>query len=118
VSLSGRAARERVYREGRRIGGTAAAVVVLPSGLPGARVGLAVGRAVGGAVRRNRLRRRLREVLRRLADRLRPGYDVVVIARPQALGLPFAALVESVEEVLERAGVLGPGEESQAGERA
>lgn len=46
------------------------------------RLGLAVSRAVGNAVERNRVKRVLREQFALVAERLRPGMDVVVIARP------------------------------------
>jgi len=54
------------------------------------RVGFTASRKVGNAVERNRARRRLREVVRLSSpDRLRPGYDYVLIARRAALDLPF-----------------------------
>src|SRR5262245_39050100 len=45
------------------------------------RFGLATGRALGPAVVRNKVRRRLREALRSMEPGLRPGWDVLVIAR-------------------------------------
>src|SRR5215813_5188929 len=53
-----------------------------------ARVGYAVPRKVGGAVDRNQVKRRLREAVARCEDRLVPGTDYVLIARP---GLAAAA---------------------------
>lgn len=71
------------------------------------RLGLAVPKKAGGAVVRNRVKRQLREAWRALGDRVRPGYDYVLVARP---GLAEAAearghdwLVERVSEVLEKA---------------
>ena len=71
------------------------------------RLGLAIPRAVGGAVDRNRLKRRLREVWRTLDDRVTPGRDYVLVARP-GLAEPAesrgqAWLSERVVEVLEKA---------------
>ncbi|MDR7401064.1 MAG: ribonuclease P protein component [Armatimonadota bacterium] len=105
-SLRGRAEFEKVYREGRRTGGTDVSVVVRPGGHSGVRVGIAVGRSAGGAVRRNRLRRRVREALRRLAGRMRSGYDVVVVARPPADRRPFPQLVSVLGRLLAQAGVV------------
>ncbi|WP_158811146.1 ribonuclease P protein component [Beijerinckia sp. L45] len=58
-----------------------------------ARVGFTVTKKVGGSVVRNRARRRLREALR-LSDGLpvRSGHDYVVIARLEAIRLPFSTL--------------------------
>ena len=57
------------------------------------RFGFTVTKQSGGAVQRNRIRRRLKEALR-LLDPLpaRPGHDYVILARPEALGMPFLAL--------------------------
>ena len=57
------------------------------------RFGFTVTKQSGGAVQRNRIRRRLKEALR-LLDPLpaRPGHDYVILARPEALSMPFRAL--------------------------
>lgn len=57
------------------------------------RFGFTVTKRSGGAVERNRIRRRLKEALR-LLDPLpaRLGHDYVIVARPEALSMPFQAL--------------------------
>ena len=71
------------------------------------RLGLAIPRAVGGAVERNRLKRRLREIWRTLDDRVTPGRDYVLVARPGLAGPAESRgqewLSERVVEVLEKA---------------
>ncbi len=52
-----------------------------------ARLGITVSRRVGGAVARNRLKRRVREWFRGVRAGLRPGMDIVVIARRGAAQL-------------------------------
>ena len=71
------------------------------------RLGIAVPKQLGGAVVRNRIKRQLRETWAELADRVRPGHDYVLVARP---GLAEPAdtrghewLAERVSEVLEKA---------------
>jgi ribonuclease P protein component len=75
----------------------------------GVRLGVAVSRRVRGAVRRNRARRRVREAARLGLlsgdwEGAAPGitYDVVLIARPAALDLPFPRLIQEVAAVRER----------------
>ena len=65
--------------------------------VPGARVGLTVTKGVGGAVVRNRVRRRLKEALRAAAPLEAQGdHDYVLMARREALGRRFTALVDDV----------------------
>lgn len=50
---------------------------------------------------RNRVKRRLREIVRQAS--IRPGYDVVMIARPSAAGSTYHALEEALAGLLQRA---------------
>jgi ribonuclease P protein component len=72
---------------------TGIATEVFPRAEAEPRFGFTVTKQSGGAVPRNRIRRRLKEALR-LLDPLpaRPGHDYVILARPEALGMPFLAL--------------------------
>lgn len=79
---------------------------VLRTDLGTTRFGLATGRALGSAVVRNRVRRRLREVIRSMQPSLRPGWDVLVIARPAIVGADLGAIGTALGRLLGRAGVL------------
>jgi ribonuclease P protein component len=66
---------------------------------PGAlRVGYTCSKKVGNAVARNRAKRRLRAAAATLAPRLgRPGWDYVLIGRPEATAArPFALLLDDL----------------------
>ena len=77
------------------------AEVAPPSGPP--QYGFTVTKKVGKAVVRNRIRRRLREAVRTL-DPLpaRAGHDYVMIARIEALKLPFTALQAELLRALDK----------------
>ena len=63
----------------------------------GARVGLTVTKGIGGSVERNRVRRRLKEALRAAAPlEAERDHDYVLMARREALGRRFVALVDDV----------------------
>jgi len=47
------------------------------------RLGVSVGKSCGGAVVRNRIKRLVREAFRQSQDRIRPGFDYVVMISPQ-----------------------------------
>ena len=94
-----RRARERAPR------GCAHRLLVLylaPNELDRTRVGVTVSSRVGNAVVRNRVRRRLREALRARFERLKRGYDVVVVARPASAGATWAELCAALDSVIER----------------
>jgi len=84
---------------------------VLRTDLEVTRFGLATSRALGSAVVRNRVRRRLREALRSMAPWLRPGWDVLVVARPGLVAADHRTLRETVSRLLRRSGVLGGEDE-------
>jgi ribonuclease P protein component len=68
------------------------------------RVGFTCSRKVGNAVARNLARRRLREAARLTLPALaRPGWDYVLIGRPEATATrPFAALCSDLADALVR----------------
>lgn len=83
------------------------------------RFGLTATRKIGGAVERNRIKRRLRAALRRPGAEIdettgrgdresaggafgRDGHDYVLVARREALAMPFEALRASVRDALRR----------------
>ena len=93
-----------VYEKGSAWTNGKVVMKALPNGLTWSRYGFSVGRRVGGAVVRNRVKRRLREILR--SAQLKPGWDIIFIARPPTAGADFAGLDKSVQGLLSRAGLL------------
>jgi ribonuclease P protein component len=67
------------------------------------RIGISTPRAVGGAVDRNRLRRRLRELMRERYAALPPGWDLLLIVRPEAKRATYEELRQTLGVLLERA---------------
>jgi ribonuclease P protein component len=89
------------------------------------RFGFTVTKRSGGAVQRNRIRRRLKEALRLLDPLPAPsGYDYVILARPDALTMPFATLQGELVRAFAKVGtpnlspLLGDGGESRGTLRA
>ena len=70
------------------------------------RVGITVSKKLGHAVVRNRTRRRLREVYRLNESALKPGYDIVIVARSRAVEAPFGKLTASFLRLADKAGIL------------
>ena len=110
--LSRSAEFERVYRQGRSHANRFLVLYTFPrAGDDQPRVGLSVSRKVGGAVERNHVKRLLREAFGVLADRLPPGHDVVVVARPDVGDLADREGLAGVERALEElVAKVGPSE--------
>lgn len=70
-----------IYNKGRRIPGKYIIVFTQANKLPHNRFGIVTSKKIGNAVIRNRAKRQIREVIRKNLNNLRPGYDVVVVAR-------------------------------------
>ena len=96
LSLRGRSAFSRVYREGtrRRFGQI---VVFIAEDRPGPpQVGFVAGKRVGNAVRRNRAKRRLRAAASQVS--LPRDTAMIVVALPGLHGAAFPELVGWMED--------------------
>ena len=82
----------RVYRKGLSAVKPCLVLYVRHNRLPGSRLGLTVTTKVGKAHTRNLVRRRLREIYRLHESSLRPGYDMVVVARTRAAQVSYKRL--------------------------
>ena len=71
----------RVYQRGASAVGGAMVVYCRKNKLGRNRLGITASTKIGGAVIRNRARRRLREVYRLHRDKLRTGWDIILVAR-------------------------------------
>ena len=86
----------------------------IQNGLDLSRYGFSVSRRVGNAVGRNRVKRLLREILR--ITPIKPGWDIVFIARSSAARTSYISLEKTVKGLLARAGLLtGEHEEIRPG---
>lgn len=80
----------------------------VPNNLDVSRVGFSVGKKIGKAVVRNRVRRLLKEVVRTLS--IKSGWDIVFIARKNAVNADYHDFKRTICGLLRRARLLDDNE--------
>ncbi|MGI8824119.1 MAG: ribonuclease P protein component [Chloroflexota bacterium] len=96
----------RARRFGRSSGSTLIALYLLPVRSSDIRIGFSVSKKIGKATIRNRVKRRMREAVRCHLPKLKPGQDLVFIARPAAAQASYGDLAEAIAHLLRRRGAL------------
>ena len=102
-----------VYRSGKAWVNNLIVMKALPNECEFSRYGFSVTKNIGKAVVRNRIRRLLREISR--ITPVKPGWDIVFIARPSAVTSDYHELRKSVETLLLRAHLINKDEAVRAG---
>lgn len=97
---------KRVRRYGKSFAHPLVVLVALPNEDNDLRFGFIAGRSLGKAVQRNRAKRLIREAVRSFQDEIRPGWDMVWIARRPMAGVTYWDTREAVLELLQRADLI------------
>ena len=101
---------ERVRRVGRTWASGLVVLNAAPNGEGRVRCGFVAGKKVGGAVERNRARRLMKEAMRLKLSTIKPGWDLVWIARAGIAGVKLDAVSKAVDDLLSRSKVALPVE--------
>lgn len=97
---------KRVRQDGLSSAHKAIVVGFLSNNLEKNRIAVIAGRSVGGAVQRNLAKRRIRSAFQGFQDNLHNGFDVVIIARKPILEIEYHSLVDALQSLLDRAGLM------------
>ena len=93
-------------RAGKAIAHPFVILLYLPNELDQVRIGVAAGKSIGNAVERNRAKRVMRAAMQALLTDLKPGFDIVLIARKPVLNAKSTDLMDILRPRLENAGLL------------
>lgn len=103
----------RVRRTGKSYAHPLVVMVVKCNSLATIRVGFSTSRSIRGAVSRNRTKRLLREVARGYLADMRPGWDIIFIARPPILKAEWAEIKQAASSLLMQSGILVKSNDKQ-----
>lgn len=104
TSLTGNYEFQRVYKKGQSYPGRYAVLYYRQSHHQNLRLGITATKKIGKACKRNRARRLIYENMRLLMPQLKPGYDIVVVARVAILDADFFTLGKELRKLLLKAG--------------
>ena len=96
---------QQVRCHGRTLASPIMVLAFLQNDLDYSRFGFVVSKRLGNAVQRNKLKRRMREAARLRLSQVKPGYDLVVIARKQINRASYAEIADSLDCLLQTASI-------------
>jgi ribonuclease P protein component len=97
---------KRVRRYGKSHAHPLIVLIALPNQAENTRFGVAAGRSVGNAVQRNHAKRLLRHAIQQVLPIVKPGWDIVLIARRTMAEATFQQSVTALVNLLGRAKLL------------
>lgn len=95
----------RAYARGKSYVSPYTAVYVNKNRAHAVRLGITTGKKIGNAVSRNRAKRVITAAFRTCLARIRPGYDIVIVARTRILAAKSTEVAAALQKQLKAAGI-------------
>lgn len=96
----------RLYSRGRSYVSPVVVAYVMKNRLGTVRIGITTSKKIGKAVMRNRSRRIIREAFYQISSDIKPGYDLVFVARGKTPFVKSTDILRAMKKELKEAGVL------------
>lgn len=98
----------RAYKRGNAIVNSILITYIVKTkeGKNESRVGITTSAKIGNAVNRNRARRVIRAAYQQLVPQVKPGYDIVFVARARTCKVKSSQVLNIMRKQLSQAGVL------------
>lgn len=103
----------RMYSRGKSYVTSSLVVYVLRNRQKGVRIGITTSKKIGNAVQRNRARRLIRESCRKIISDVKPGYDIVLVARKRTVQVKCDVVLNALTKMLSEANILKKDEKKQ-----
>ena len=97
---------KRVRQFGTSYSSPEVVLIKISNNLENARVGVSASRSVGNAVQRNRAKRRIRAIIDQFLPLIRPGWDIVLLARSYIQQANYNQLEAVIKGLLNKADLL------------
>ena len=97
---------KRVRQSGKSFAHPLIVLIAEASQQEATRVGVSAGRSIGKAVERNRAKRRMREAMRPWLPALRPGWNLILLARRPLLQADLPQIQAALSQLLQRSNLL------------
>lgn len=97
---------ENVFKNGKTVKCQNLFFKYVPSGEE-SRIGIVVSKKVSKrAVDRNKVKRRIREIFRLTGDKLKTGFNIIIVAYPSIKDKEFKSIKEEIDSGLIKAGLI------------
>ena len=103
----------RMYSRGKSYVTSSLVVYVLRNRQKEVRIGITTSKKIGNAVQRNRARRLFRESCRKIISDVKPGYDIVMVARKRTVQVKCDVVLKALTNLLSEANILKKDEKKQ-----
>ncbi len=97
---------KNIYKYGKNYWNRNLILYVKRNGLDETRVGYTITTKIGNAVNRNSLRRKMKEIYRLNFHKIKPGYDLIFIAKKGIKDISYKELEGSMIHIMSLAKVL------------
>jgi ribonuclease P protein component len=94
-----------LYKKGLKVPGKYLIVYISTNSLSRNRFGIVASKKVGNAVKRNKSRRRLRAIAKESREKLKPGHNIIIIARQSIVKADYKRVEKDFYTVMKKAGL-------------
>jgi len=96
----------KIYKKGKSIASKYLVLYIKNNGLNKTRIGFSISKKIGKANKRNCLKRQLREIVRKNLTLIKPGYDLIFIARQKIKGVSYRDVEENIKSLLSKGRII------------